>query len=141
MAACMRGALADAGLGPEAVDYVSAHATATLQGDREEAEALREVFGARPAVSSLKGHLGHTLGASGAIELAAVLAGAEAGWTFPTRNLAAVADDCGGLDHVVAARRGGPAVVLKNSFAFGGISASLVCRREPPADPAGRTVP
>lgn len=51
---------------------MSAHATATVAGDREEAAALRNVFGGGVPVSSLKGHLGHTLGASGAIELAAV---------------------------------------------------------------------
>ena len=62
---CLELVCRDAGIAPEAIDYVSAHATATVQGDREEAAALRTFFGARVPVSSLKGHLGHTLGASG----------------------------------------------------------------------------
>lgn len=129
MVVCMRQALAEAGLEPAQVDYVNAHATATLQGDKEEAEAIREVFGDAVPVSSLKGNLGHTLGASAAIELAAALAGARQGLIYPTHNLHAVAPECAGIRHVM----GGPLrqpvrVLVKNSFAFGGISAVLVCR-------------
>ena len=70
-ASAMKIALQQANLKPEQIDYINAHATATLQGDQEEAEAIRDVFGATVPVSSLKGYIGHTLGASGAIELAA----------------------------------------------------------------------
>ena len=129
MVACMRQALDDARVKPAEVDTVNAHATATMQGDREEAAAIREVFGDAPSVSSLKGHLGHTLGASAAIELAAALVGARKGLVYPTRNLEVVAPDCGGIRLVMGAPERRPVrLLVKNSFAFGGISAVLVCR-------------
>lgn len=128
IARCMRGALEDAGRVPAEVEYVSAHATATLQGDGEEAAAIREVLGDRVPVSSLKGNLGHTLGASGAVELIAVIAGLRRGKIYPTRNLERVAEACGGIRHVTTAETTAARCFLKNSFAFGGINASLVCR-------------
>jgi len=97
---CFRHALKDAGIGPEDVDYINAHATATIHGDKEEAEAIREVFGGSVPVSSLKGYMGHTLGASGAIELIASLIMMEKGCIYPTRNLESVSPDCGGILHV-----------------------------------------
>lgn len=129
IAACMREALADARCAPAEVDYVSAHATATLQGDGEEAAAIRSVLGGNVPVSSLKGHLGHTLGASGAIELVAALEGLRRGHLYPTRNLETVAEECKGIRHVTAREPTAARIFLKNSFAFGGIHASLVCRR------------
>jgi 3-oxoacyl-[acyl-carrier-protein] synthase II len=99
-----------------------------MQGDQEEAEAIRDVFGANVPVSSLKGYIGHTLGASGAIELAATLKMMERGVIYPTRNLREVAPDCGGLDHVIEPRQRKLRTVLKNGFAFGGINAALVCK-------------
>jgi 3-oxoacyl-[acyl-carrier-protein] synthase II len=129
MVACMREALRQAGLDARQVDYVNAHATATLQGDKEEAEAINEVFGDTVPVSSLKGHLGHTLGASAAIELAAALSGMRKGLLYPTLNLDNVSPDCQGIHHIKGApERCAARIVAKNSFAFGGISAVLVCR-------------
>ncbi len=128
MVRCMREALDEAGLSPDAVDYISAHATATLQGDVEEVAAIRELFGDGAAVSSLKGHIGHTLGASGSVELIASLNMMAEGILYPTLNLAEVASDCAGIDHVKETREQAVRVVLKNSFAFGGINAALVCR-------------
>jgi 3-oxoacyl-[acyl-carrier-protein] synthase II len=140
IAACMRGALASAGLPAEAVDYINAHATGTLQGDKEEADAVRELFGDRVPVSSLKGNLGHLLGASGVLELIVSLAMMRTGVLYPTRNLEAVAADCEGLDHVTSARPKKVSVLLKNGFAFGGINAVLVCRKNPaPGHPSGRS--
>ncbi len=89
--ASMTGALAEAGVSPAEVDYINAHATATIQGDQEEAAAIRELFGDRVPVSSLKGYFGHTLGASGALELALGLVMMETGTIYPTRNLENVA--------------------------------------------------
>jgi 3-oxoacyl-[acyl-carrier-protein] synthase II len=129
MSVCMREALNGAGLKAGQVDYVNAHATATLQGDKEEAEAIREVFGDSVPVSSLKGYIGHTLGASAAIELAASLAGMRKDTIYPTLNLENVSPECQGIRHVMnAPERRAARVVVKNSFAFGGISAVLVCR-------------
>jgi 3-oxoacyl-[acyl-carrier-protein] synthase II len=129
MATCMREALRHAGLEPDQVDYLNAHATATLQGDREEAQAIREVFGDRVPVSSFKGYLGHTLGASAAIELAVALQGMANDTLYPTHNLENVSAECAGIQHIIGAPLRRPArVLVKNSFAFGGISAVLVCK-------------
>jgi len=129
MAYCMTSALEDAGLQANDVDYVNAHATATLQGDAEEAKAVEFVFGNSVPVSSLKGYIGHTLGASGSIELIASLAMMEHNLIYPTRNLENVATDCEGIDHVMTPRAADIEVLVKNCFAFGGINASLVCRK------------
>lgn len=129
MIACMRQALDDAGIKNENVDYINAHATATLQGDQEEAEAIAEVFGSGVPVSSLKGYIGHTLGASGAVELAASLRMMQQSVVYPTRNLENVSPDCAGIDHVVHPRQKEITTVLKNGFAFGGINAAVVCKK------------
>jgi 3-oxoacyl-[acyl-carrier-protein] synthase II len=129
MVACMRQALDDAGIKNENVDYINAHATATLQGDQEEAEAIAEVFGSGVPVSSLKGYIGHTLGASGAVELAASLRMMQQSVVYPTRNLENVSPDCAGIDHVVHPRQKEITTVLKNGFAFGGINAAVVCKK------------
>lgn len=126
---CMRQALSDAGVKAGAVDYVNAHATATLQGDQEEAEAIRDVFGSTVPVSSLKGYIGHTLGASGAIELAASLSMMEQGVIYPTLNLDTVSPECEGIHHVIQPLKKQITTVLKNGFAFGGINAALVCKK------------
>jgi 3-oxoacyl-[acyl-carrier-protein] synthase II len=129
MVTCMHEALRAAQLEPGQVDYVNAHATATMQGDKEEAEAIAEVFGAKVPVSSLKGYIGHTLGASAAIELAASFAGIRKGLLYPTLNLQNVSPECQGVGHIMGgALKREARVVVKNSFAFGGISAVLVCR-------------
>ena len=127
IANCMKAALADAGIAPGEVDYVSAHATGTKVGDAAEAAAIRAVLGGDTPVSSLKGHLGHTLGASGALELAAVAGMMRDGVVLPTRNLENV-EDCAGilLPREVQERK--LRVCIKNSIAFGGVNASLVCR-------------
>ena len=83
----------------------------------------------RAPVSSLKGYIGHDLGASGVLELIVSLAMMKKGVLYPTRNLEAVAPDCGGLDHVMTTRKKDVSVILKNGFAFGGINAVLVCRK------------
>jgi 3-oxoacyl-[acyl-carrier-protein] synthase II len=127
MTRCVKGALCDAGTAPEEVDYVNAHATATLQGDAAEAEAIRRVFGAAVPVSSLKGHIGHTLGASGALELVASVEMIRRNAIVPTLNLEEVAADCAGINlpkkPLLDARL---RRVVKNSFAFGGVNASIV---------------
>jgi 3-oxoacyl-[acyl-carrier-protein] synthase II len=129
MVYCMEQALGDARVTPEDIDYINAHATATLQGDQEEAEAVRELFGESVPVSSLKGYIGHTLGASGATELIASLCMMDKGIIYPTRNLDAVSPECEGIHHVTKQMKKKINVILKNCFAFGGINAALVCRK------------
>jgi 3-oxoacyl-[acyl-carrier-protein] synthase II len=121
--------LASAGIGSRDVDYINAHGTATIHGDKAEAEAVGEVFGAAVPVSSLKGYIGHTLGASGALELIVSLAMMEKGTIYPTLNLENVAEDCRGIRHVMKPLSRDIKVMIKNCFAFGGINAALVCRR------------
>lgn len=127
MILCMREALEQAKVESADIDYVNAHATGTEQGDAEEARAIREVCGDRVPVSSLKGYQGHTLGASGPIELIASLEMMRRGEIIPTRNLENVDPECAGLDHVKKRRPGKLGLIMKNSFAFGGINAALLC--------------
>lgn len=126
--ACMERALASAGLEPADIDYINAHATGTIQGDIAESRAIAGLFGDTVPVSSLKGHLGHTMAASGAIETIAGLAMMRREMLFPTRNLATVAEECAGIRHPPAPERRRISFLLKNSFAFGGINCTLVLR-------------
>lgn len=123
---CMRDVYRGADFTPAETDYVSAHATSTVQGDKAEADALRAVFGDSVPVSSLKGHLGHTLAASGTLEIIAVLEMMKHDTLIPTRNLEEVDPECGGLDHVRTLRRHPVRRVLKNCFAFGGINSAML---------------
>jgi len=127
---CLNAALQAANLPPDAIEYVNAHATGTIQGDLAEAEALEAVFGRGSVpVSSFKGHFGHTLGASGALELIACLLMQKRGYLIPTRNLKTPGTGCEGLDHVTTLRPADFDRFVKNSFAFGGIGSVLVLQR------------
>jgi nodulation protein E len=127
----MRLALADAGLAPEDVGYINAHGTGTILNDIVETAAVRDVFGAcadRLAVTSTKPIHGHTLGAAGAIELVVTIKALAEGVVPPTVNWIEADPKCD-LDVVPnEARRKDIDVALSNSFAFGGINASLVVR-------------
>lgn len=123
---CMRRALANAGVAHHEVTYLNAHATSTKIGDMAEARAIRSVFGsAVPAVSSIKGAIGHLLGGSGAVEAAATALAISRDALPPTRNLDAPDPDCE-LDHVRAARPAKTQVAMSNSFGFGGHNVCLV---------------
>lgn len=126
-AACMRQAIARAGIAAADVGYVNAHATSTKIGDVAETRAIRTVFGDRsPAVSSIKAVTGHMLGASGAVEAAATALAVSRGLLPPTRNLDDPDPDCD-LDHVLGQPRAWPgSMALSNSFAFGGHNVSLL---------------
>jgi 3-oxoacyl-[acyl-carrier-protein] synthase II len=129
---CVKGALADAGLAAAQIDYINAHATGTPQGDAAEAAALKTLFGEPGTpVSGLKGYLSHTLGASGAIELILSLVMMRDGVVYPTLNLDHIAPDCAGINHVTERSAMRIDRFLKNSFAFGGVNAALVCGRAP----------
>jgi 3-oxoacyl-[acyl-carrier-protein] synthase II len=129
MVYCMNGVLKDANIAPKQIDYINAHATGTPQGDKEEAEAIKEIFGDSVPVNSLKGYIGHTLGASGAIELIASLIMMENGIIYPTLNLDEISPDCEGINHVTKLVKKEINTILKNCFAFGGINASMICKR------------
>jgi len=129
MARVMTLALEDAGLEPEAIGYVNAHATGTDQGDRAESMAIQKVLASRVPVSSFKGHTGHTLGACGALEAWMAICMAREGWVAPTLNLDCVDPRCGDLDYVTGRPRAlRVEYVMSNNFAFGGVNTSLVFR-------------
>ncbi len=126
---CMAAVLRDADLAPRDVDYLNAHATSTPAGDRVEAQAVRDVFGAdaeRLAVSSTKGATGHLLGGAGALEALFCVCALETATLPPTINLDRPDPECD-LDHVAGKARPARArVAMSNSFGFGGVNAALV---------------
>ena len=126
---CMRLALADAELTPDRVDYVNAHATATEQGDIAECAAIAELFGCATPTSSLKGHLGHAMAASGTLELAACVEMIRQGFLVPTLNLDEIDPLCAGVLHPRGIREQQVGVVIKNNFALGGVNSSIILRR------------
>jgi len=125
---CMLAALDDAGITADQVDYVNAHATATELGDIAEGQAIARVFGSATPVSSLKGHFGHAMAASGALEFIAAIEMMRHGCLIPTLNLEAVDPACGALNHLRAVTLQRTAVFIKNSFALGGVNSSIVAR-------------
>jgi nodulation protein E len=126
------GALADAKLNCDDIDYVNAHGTGTVLNDKTESEALRRVFGdhaQRLAVSSSKAVLGHSLGAAGALELAATVLALKNQVVPPTANFQEPDPDCA-LDFVPNVARQAPIRhAISNSFAFGGLNAVLALGR------------
>lgn len=130
MATALRLALADAGIGPEAVGYVNAHGTATLLGDVAESTATEAVFGRHVPVSTLKNYIGHTLGACGALEAILSIEMMRGEWFAPNLNLTAPDPKCGTLDYIMGEGRTlSTDTVVSNNFAFGGVNTSLIFRR------------
>src|SRR5690606_27927332 len=98
--AAVRMALADARLDPHDIDFVSAHGTDTEANDAAESQAMERLFGRSVPVSSSKSFLGHTLGASGIIEMIATLEVAREGMIPPTLNFGGLRPGCADLDYV-----------------------------------------
>jgi 3-oxoacyl-[acyl-carrier-protein] synthase II len=126
---CIKAALADARMEPGDIDYVNAHATATEQGDIAESIAIERVFGNTTPVSSIKGHLGHTMAASGALELAATVEMINRDCLIPTLNLDNIDKSCENVLHVPDVENLRINRSIKNNFAFGGVNSSIVLRR------------
>jgi 3-oxoacyl-[acyl-carrier-protein] synthase II len=130
MQIAMQLALEDAALPATEIGHVHAHGTSTERGDIAESLATANVFGNSTPFSGLKGHLGHTLGACGAIEAWASMEMMNNNWFAPTLNLDHVDERCADLDYILArGRELDTEYVMSNNFAFGGINTSLVLRR------------
>lgn len=130
MGGALKLALADASLAPSAIDFVSGHGTATVQGDIAETLATSDVLGADTPIHSLKGYFGHTLGACGAIEAWLVIEMMRDKSFAPNLNLNQVDERCGKLDYITGSFRDIDAMhVMSNNFAFGGVNTSLIFKR------------
>ena len=126
MAISMSRAMAEASLTSADIDYVNAHATGTELGDIAEAAAIRMAVNSTTPVSSFKGHIGHTLGAAGALELIVLLEMLLRQEIVPTRNLEHIDSRCAVARIETTLRKESLQTVLKNNFALGGVNTSLV---------------
>lgn len=128
----MQLALQQAGVAPEAVDHINAHATSTPVGDAGELAAIRAVFGSGSgvAITSTKSATGHLLGAAGGIEAIFTVLALQDQVMPPTLNLTHADDAASGLDLVaLKARKKTIEYALSNGFGFGGVNASVLFRR------------
>jgi 3-oxoacyl-[acyl-carrier-protein] synthase II len=130
-ALAVRRALEDAGLQPEAVDYVNAHGTGTAFNDAAETAAITLALGPRATavpVSSTKSMIGHLLGGAGAVEGILTVLALREGWLPPNVNYETPDPECGLRIVRKAARADRMTVALSNSFGFGGANATLAFR-------------
>lgn len=130
-ARCMERTLKDAGIKPEEVDYINAHGTGTPQGDINETNAIKRVFGDHAykiPISSTKSMTGHLLGGAGGVETIFSVLSMNRGVAPPTINLEDPDPECD-LDYVPNEARGIEAkIALTNSFGFGGTNSTLILR-------------
>ncbi|MBD2845098.1 beta-ketoacyl-ACP synthase II [Paenibacillus sp. IB182496] len=130
-ARAMRLALTEAGLSPDELDVISAHATSTVVGDRSETAAIKRVLGGeayRIPITANKSMTGHMLGASGAVEAIALLRSLREQCIPPTVNLDTPDPACD-LDYVPnEARKAGLRYGMSNSFGFGGHNSAIVLK-------------
>ena len=128
-----RMALRKAGMQPEDVDLVSAHATSTPEGDPAELEAFKTIFGehgAKISITATKSAIGHTLGAAGGIGAVAAISAMRDGCVPPTLNLVDPSPQMGDLDCTpLKSRSRDMHVALVNAFGFGGQNSALLIRR------------
>ena len=131
-ARCMTIAMKDAGIDPAEVDYINAHGTSTMLGDKAETDAIKTALGehaSRVAISSSKSMTGHMLGAAGGVEAIFTILAIRDSVAPPTINLENPGEGCD-LDYVPGAARDMPIrVALSNSFGFGGTNGTLVLTR------------
>ncbi len=127
LARAMALAFSDAGINPDEIDYVNAHATSTPAGDRAEALALHRVFGThRPAISSTKALTGHGLSLAGAMEAAFCVLALQEGFIPGQANLVKVLPEGAGLDFPRETRDTRPAIIASNASGFGGANVCLI---------------
>ena len=125
-------AMAKANLGEDPkIDYINAHGTSTPANDKNETAAIKELFGAEnvPAISSIKGQIGHCLGAAGGIEAVVSIMAMRDGIIPPTINLENPDENCD-LDYVPnKARKADVNMIMSNSFGFGGTNGAVIFKK------------
>ena len=125
----MKNALEDGGINPEDVDYINAHGTSTPLGDAAETQAMKNVYGDHAkalSISSTKSQLGHSLGASGGIELVISMKAIESNVVPPTINLNTPDEKCD-LDYTPnVPKERQIKTAMSNSLGFGGHNASVI---------------
>ena len=129
-ARAIKAAIDEAGLRPEDIDFINAHGTSTILGDKAETEAIKLLFGKKAyhiPVTSIKSLTGHMLAASGPLEAAFTLMSMNEGIIPPTINLKERDPECD-LDYVTQLRKAEIKFAISNSFGFGGVNAVLVFR-------------
>jgi len=126
MADNMRVAIAKAGLSPEDIGYVNAHATSTKLGDQNEAEAVFDVFGSNVAISSIKGNMGHCFAPCGTIEAIATLNMLNKGTYLPTKNLLDLDPIMPDMHYLNSVTMLETDAAMSNNFAMGGMNVSLI---------------
>lgn len=127
MEECMLAALKDARRNPAEIQYVNAHATGTTHGDEVEATVINKIYGPDIPTTSIKGYMGHTMGACGAIEAIATLLMMREGFIASTFNLETPDPALPPLNHVIGESWDQRfTLAVNNNFAFGGVNTSLV---------------
>ncbi len=130
VALCMENALKDAGMAPEEINYINAHATSTPVGDLCEVRAVKKVFGShinKMKMNATKSMTGHCLGAAGGIEAVATIKAIMTGQIHPTINLTNPEPELEGLDVVPhVAESFAITGAMSNSFGFGGHNSCVI---------------
>lgn len=130
MSKCMELAIEDANIDRNLIGYVSAHGTATVVGDIEEATAVYDVFKRDIAISSLKSYIGHTLAGCGAIETYVAVKMMNENWFHPNINMDNIDEKLPPLNYISADGLNLETdYVMCNNFAFGGINTALIIKR------------
>ena len=121
--------LKDAGIGPDAVQFISAHATATKMGDVIEAQAIGAVYGDSPVVTGLKSYMGHTMGSCGAIETIITIYLMQERFIAPTLNLEKIDERCAMIRHAQNLIETDIRIAAIQNFAFGGVNTCLIIKK------------
>jgi 3-oxoacyl-[acyl-carrier-protein] synthase II len=121
--------LESAGLQPEQVYFISAHATGTKMGDVMEAQAIGKIFAKGPAVTGLKSYMGHTMGSCGVIETIIALYMMAQGFIPPTLNLEQIDERCDMIRHITQLQEQTVNIAAIENFAFGGVNTILFLKK------------
>jgi 3-oxoacyl-[acyl-carrier-protein] synthase II len=129
MLSCMNLAMESAGIDALNLDYINAHATGTILGDIAESDAVRKLVGDDVPISGTKGYTGHTLAASGAMEVIFCILMMQNGVIIPTLNLNDIDENCSGIGHVTQKIVRDLNCIMTSNFAFGGVNATLIIKK------------